>query len=105
VTTSDQQFRAAGLALGWWFLNASRQDDQAANDFGYRWGGLGHDGFQQDGALECVPGPVGGGYDLRPGTFYRLNANLVINRNLSGYSGAHSDIHQPEVAWAAGLRP
>ena len=69
VTTSEQQFRAAGRAL------------------------------------DCVPGSVGGGYDLRPGTFYRLNANLVINRNLSGYSGAHSDIHKPEVAWAAGLRP
>jgi hypothetical protein len=32
---------------------------------------------------------------------YRLNSNAVICRNLSLFSGAHSDICHPEVAWAA----
>ena len=40
-------------------------------------------------------------YDLQPGTFYTLDANAVICTDLSRFSGAHSDIRDPDVFWAA----
>jgi hypothetical protein len=103
-------FSAADRALGWWYPNASmlaREDDRircpepVSAGFGYRWGGLGHDGYQQDAVISQRLQPVGSRYDWRPGKFYRLDANLVINRDLSWLAGAHSDIRKPEIAWAA----
>jgi hypothetical protein len=94
-------------AIGWWYPAASqlnRQDNQAAVDLTYQWGGLGHDGFQHAPATEVtrirmvaarVP------YTLQKGRFYRIDANNVIKNNLAWFSGAHSDILHPEVAWLA----
>jgi hypothetical protein len=45
--------------------------------------------------------PAGSWYDWQAGTFYRMDANQVINRDLSWLAGAHSDIRKPELAWAA----
>ncbi|WP_037064098.1 hypothetical protein [Pseudonocardia acaciae] len=99
-------------AVGWWYPNASilaRQDNQVIAEFTTRWGGLGFDGFQQDGVVDRELLPVGGGYEWRPRTLYRLDANKVINRDLGWLAGAHSDIRKPELAWAvvtaAGLAP
>jgi hypothetical protein len=39
-------------------------------------------------------------YDFAPGKFYALDSNAVIKENQSQFSGAHSDIRHPEVAWA-----
>lgn len=97
-------FSAADRAVGWWYPGASllaRQDDQAATEFGFRWGGLGADGFQQDTARDQRLEPDGHPYRWEAGTFYRLAAHHVINRRLSLFAGAHSDIRRPEIAWAA----
>lgn len=97
-------FSTADRAAGWWYPNASRlarQDHQGADEFGYRWGAMGHDGYQQEGVQASSLGPVGTAYDWRPRTFYRLDANNVVNRNLSWSAGAHSDIRKPEIGWAA----
>ncbi|WP_429427302.1 serine/threonine protein kinase [Nocardia sp. GAS34] len=98
-------FTAADRAVGWWYPAASmlaRQDSQAASDLAYRWGGMGHDGYQQH-----TPAPIttsltqpGTPYDFHPGSFYPLDANTVICADQSPFSGAHSDIRHPEVLWA-----
>jgi len=67
----------------------------------YRWGAMGHDGYQQHPepnqlALAATDRP----YDFASGQFYALDANAVINANQSAFSGAHSDIRHPEVLWA-----
>ena len=97
-------FSAADRAIGWWYPGANmlaRRDNEALEDVGFRWGGLGYDGFQHSGVVELPLGPVGTSYRWQPGTFYRLDANQVINHNLSWLAGAHSDIRKPEIAWAA----
>ena len=43
-------FSAADRAVGWWYPAASMlsgQDSESAADLVYRWGGMGHDGYQQ----------------------------------------------------------
>ena len=97
-------FSAADRAVGWWYPAASMlagQDSESATDLVYRWGGMGHDGYQQ----APVPTPVplatqGTPYRFKPGNFYSLDANAVICANQSPFSGAHSDIQHPEVLWA-----
>jgi hypothetical protein len=91
-------------AVGLWYPNASRlarQANQGIEEFNFRWGGMGHDGYQQDGVVDRALLPQGGDYGLQKGTFYRLNGNAVIKKSLSEFSEAHSDIRHPEVAWAA----
>jgi hypothetical protein len=90
-------------AVGTWYPAASalaRQDSQTADSFAYRWGGLGSDGFQQDGVVAGQLERLGSRYPWTRG-FHRLDGSAVISRNLSGFSGAHCDIQHPEVAWAA----
>lgn len=97
-------FSRADRAVGWWYPAASmlaRQAAEAAEDLVYRWGAMGHDGYQNDPAADTVVlADVGVPYDFAPGTFYALDANAVITANQSAFSGAHSDIRHPRVLWA-----
>lgn len=97
-------FTAADRAVGWWYPTASmlsRQDSETAADLTYRWGAMGHDGYQRDPAPAVVPlAPVGSPYEFVPGEFYALDSNRIICANQSAFSGAHSDIRHPEVLWA-----
>jgi hypothetical protein len=102
-------FSTADRALGWWYPNATAlvsQHDRgrrsaSARELGYRWGALGHDGYQHGEVVSRRLEPAGSWYDWQAGTFYRMDASLVINRDLSWLAGAHSDIRKPELAWAA----
>lgn len=96
-------FSVHDRAVGRWYPNASRlarQETQGWEDFNFRWGGMGHDGYQQDGVVDGRLQEQGTAYQLEPGAFYRLNANDVISKSLSSFSEAHSDIRHPQVAWA-----
>ncbi|OAT70498.1 serine/threonine protein kinase [Mycobacteroides immunogenum] len=98
-------FTAADRAVGWWYPAASmlaRQDAQAGQDPWFRWGAMGHDGYQQDPAATTLElADAGKPYDFQRGQFYRLDANKIIaDASQSAFSGAHSDIKHPEVAWA-----
>ncbi|PBC75502.1 hypothetical protein BX265_0164 [Streptomyces sp. TLI_235] len=97
-------FSLGDRAVGWWYPAASmlnNEDDQAASDLTYRWGGMGHDGFQQGGAEQFDLKPAGQPYPLKAGSFYRLRGDEVIKADQSPFAGAHSDIKHPEVVWAA----
>jgi hypothetical protein len=97
-------FTAADRAVGWWYPMASalkHEDSQSASDLDYRWGGMGHDGYQQNGISTSVLAQPRQAYGFAAGTFYRLDSNAVIKADQSPISGAHSDIQHPEVAWAA----
>ena len=97
-------FTSADRAVGWWYPMASmlkHQDSETASDLGYRWGGMGHDGYQQGGTSTAVLAQPRHAYGFVAGTFYRLDSNAVIKADQSPVSGAHSDIQHPEVAWAA----
>jgi hypothetical protein len=97
-------FTAADRAVGWWYPAASmlaHQDSQSVDDLTYQWGGMGHDGFQQLPAATTVTlKDANNAYGFVRGTIYPLDSNSVINADLSAFSGAHSDICHPEVAWA-----
>lgn len=97
-------YSAADRAVGWWYPTASmlaRQDNQAVDDLVYRWGALGHDGFQQQPAAVTIRlANTGHAYGFEPGAFYALDSNAVIKENQSTFSGAHSDIRHAEVMWA-----
>lgn len=97
-------FTAADRAVGWWYPAASmlaRQDSEAAADLVYRWGGMGHDGYQQQPAATVTPlANVGQPDDFTVGAFYALDSNTVIKSIQSTFRGAHSDIRHPEVLWA-----
>jgi hypothetical protein len=97
-------FSAADRAVGWWYPAASMlsgQDSESAADLVYRWGGMGHDGYQQTPTPAAVVlAPQGNPYGFQTGCFYRLDANAVICANQSPFSGAHSDIQHAEVLWA-----
>ena len=75
-------FTSADRAVGWWYPTASmlaRQDSQADDDVLYRWGAMGHDGYQQNPAAVTMPlAEAGKPYSFAPGTFYVLDANDVI---------------------------
>ncbi|MFJ9844385.1 hypothetical protein ACIRYZ_28800 [Kitasatospora sp. NPDC101155] len=97
-------FSAADRALGEWYPMASmlQHEDLALLDHPvYRWGAMGHDGFQQATAVTRPLQRQGSRYDLARGGFYRLDANAVINADQSRFSGAHSDICHAEILWAA----
>ncbi|MEV6209413.1 hypothetical protein [Kitasatospora sp. NPDC051914] len=103
-TASYYEMKNRGGVVGWWYPAASmlnNEDDQAASDLTYRWGGMGHDGFQQGGAEQFDLRPAGEPYPLRSGHFYRLRGDEVIKADQSPFAGAHSDIKHPEVVWAA----
>src|SRR5271166_5696001 len=97
-------FSAADRAVGWWYPAASMlagQDSESAADLVFRWGGMGHDGYQQTPTPTTVTlAPQGKPYGFQTGRFYSLDANAVIRANQSPFSGAHSDIQHPEVLWA-----
>lgn len=97
-------FSAADRAVGWWYPAASmlaHQNAESLDDLTYEWGGMGRDGFQQVPAGTTVPlAEQGHQYGFQTGAFYLLDANSVIRANQSPFSGAHSDIQHPEVAWA-----
>ena len=97
-------FSAADRAVGWWYPAASMlagQDSESAADLVYRWGGMGHDGYQQTPIpAPRVLAPARKPYGFTTGGFYSLDANAVICANQSPFSGAHSDIQHPEVLWA-----
>jgi hypothetical protein len=97
-------FSSADRAVGWWYPTASmlaRQDAQAAEELTYRWGAMGHDGYQHNPAVQVIPlAEAGKPYDFAAGTFYALDGNAVIKANQSAFSGAHSDIRHPQILWA-----
>lgn len=97
-------FTSADRAVGWWYPTASllaRQDAEGAEEVTYRWGAMGHDGYQNASAAQTVPLlDVGTPYAFEAGRFYALDGNAVIKENQSSVSGAHSDIRHPQVAWA-----
>ena len=97
-------FTNADRAVGWWYPTASMlagQDSESAADLTYRWGGMGHDGYQQIPApTAALLAPPGKPYGFQPRQFYALDANAIISANQSPISGAHSDIRHPEVLWA-----
>ncbi|GAA2592573.1 hypothetical protein GCM10010399_24000 [Dactylosporangium fulvum] len=97
-------FSAHDRAAGWWYPLASmlkRQDASSQADLLYRWGAMGADGYQVDTASRVRLAEEGFPYGFTTGGFYRLDANSVISTLQSPFSGAHSDICHPEVAWAA----
>jgi hypothetical protein len=90
-------------AVGAWYplaslMNESDAQASIAND---RWGGMGSDGFQRarDPLHPVGLKDPGLDYGLAAGTFYSVNGARAIRRSLSAFSGAHSDIRHPEVAW------
>jgi hypothetical protein len=97
-------FSSADRAVGWWYPAASMlagQDSESAEDLVFRWGGMGHDGYQQTPSpTTVVMAPQGQPYGFKTGCFYSLDANAIICANQSPFSGAHSDIRHPEVLWA-----
>jgi hypothetical protein len=98
-------FSPADLAVGRWYPAASMingSDAESAIDLTYRWGAMGHDGYQ--------PGPdavtvdikaAGDSYAFEAGTFHRIASGTVIKAMQSTFSGAHSDIRHDEVVWPA----
>jgi hypothetical protein len=79
----------------------ARQDSKGASDLVFRWGAMGHDGYQQNPAATVTPLTAQGqSYNFGPSRFYALDANGVIKANQSDFSGAHSDIRHAEVLWA-----
>jgi hypothetical protein len=77
------------------------EDSESASDLNYRWGGIGHDGYQQAGVTQLMLQKAGTPYSFAKGKFYRLDSNAVIAEMQSQFAGAHSDIVHPEVVWAA----
>ena len=97
-------FSAADRAVGWWYPAASmlsHSDAETAHDLTYRWGGMGHDAYQQADTDALTLLDAGSSYALDTGRFYQVDSNRVISANQSRFSGAHSDIRHPEVAWLA----
>ena len=105
-------FSSQDRFLGWWYPIVSLLNPppgRSAEEINYRWGAMGHDGFQDDRAIRL---PLAGpqfGYEFENGMEYRLDASTVIAANRSSFSGAHTDIAHPEVTWpiicAAGFGP
>jgi hypothetical protein len=96
-------FTSHDRAVGWWYPSASmlkHEDSQAADDLMYRWGAMGHDGFQMEGTVTMPLGPAHQAYGFEAGRRYLLDSNAIICTNQSAFSGAHSDIRHPEVLWA-----
>jgi hypothetical protein len=97
-------FSAADRAVGWWYPTASmlsHQDSEAQDDLTHRWGAVGHDGYQQAGAIDQLLLPAGQAYTRSKTQVYRLDVNAVIAADQSPVAGAHSDIRHPQILWAA----
>ena len=92
-------------AVGVWYPKASFLAGQnLAGETVNPWGGMGGDAFQPVGSATTVTMPASGGltYGFTPGTFYRANANSVINDTAGEpFAGAHSDIKKLPVAQLA----
>ncbi|MEV4639669.1 hypothetical protein AB0J80_20160 [Actinoplanes sp. NPDC049548] len=91
-------------AVGRWYPRASflaRDDSAAAVDPAMRWGGMGAHGFQGAApARQLTLLPPGTAYALTAGAFHTVDASQVVaDTRQSAFSGAHSDIVHPEVAW------
>lgn len=89
-------------AVGEWYPAASVLNGEDAQfAFSERWGGLGADGFQKvpraDPAVQMAA--AGAAYPLTAGGFCSVDGSRVIASTRSKFSGAHSDIRHPEVAW------
>lgn len=96
-------FSAADRAVGWWYPAASllsHSHSESAEDLTYRWGAMGHDGYQQQGVTEIVLQSAGKPYTFGNAHFYRLDSNAVIAADQTPVGGAHSDIRHPEILWA-----
>ena len=96
-------FSVHDCAVGWWYPAASmpkHEDSQGADDLTYRWGGMGHDGFQMADTVSVPLSAVQHPYNFESGKTYLLDSNSIIAANQSAFSGAHSDIRHPEVLWA-----
>jgi hypothetical protein len=96
-------FSAHDRAVGWWYPAASmlkHEDSQGADDLAYRWGAMGHDGYQGAGTVTTKLAAPGTDYGFSAGGFYLLDSNDVICAMQSAFSGAHGDIRHPEVSWA-----
>ncbi|HYO03413.1 MAG TPA: serine/threonine protein kinase [Mycobacterium sp.] len=97
-------FTGADRAVGKWYPAASllaRQDAEGNEAVTFRWGAMGHDGYQNDPAAQTVTLATGTpSYGFAAGKFYALDASSVIARDESPISGAHSDIQHAEVTWA-----
>jgi hypothetical protein len=95
-------FTVYDWAVGVWYPKASFLAGQNLSAATVDpWGGMGADAFQPPGLAATVTMPAGGGltYGFTPGTFYRVNADSVINNTVGEpLSGAHSDIRKPPVA-------
>ncbi|WP_406004723.1 hypothetical protein OG440_37890 [Streptomyces sp. NBC_00637] len=95
-------FSTFDWAVGVWYPRASflAQQDTQATTAG-RWGGMGADGYQAVNPSQDRTMPANGStdYAFTPGTFYRVDADAVIN-DVEGkpFPGAHSDIRKPPVA-------
>ena len=90
-------------AVGRWYPRASFLARQNAEAAASQWGGMGSNGFQ---GVSPASGedllPAGTAYALKPGSYYRVNGSTIIDdTSQSAFSGAHSDIRHPEVAWLA----
>jgi hypothetical protein len=97
-------FSSNDWAVGKWYPRASfaaRQDAEAKVDPMMRWGGFGADGYQAVEPLEKAQLlPDGTPYQLTPGQFYAYDASAIVaDVKQSSFSGAHSDIRHPEIAW------
>ncbi len=96
-------FSAADLAVGRWYPSASMingQDSESLTDLTYRWGAMGHDGYQQDDSVQLELLPTGQPYVFPVGKLCRLKSDAVIAA-MEGRFGAHCDIRHDEVVWAA----
>lgn len=97
-------FTAADRAVGTWYPAASllaRQDSKGRDDVMFRWGAMGHDGYQSHPNAQTVTlAPGTPSYGFEAGRFYALDANAVIAKDESPVSGAHSDIKHGEITWA-----
>src|ERR1700746_4165430 len=75
-------FSAADRAVGWWYPAASMlagQDSESATDLVFRWGGMGHDGYQQTPSpTTVVLAAQGTPYGFTTGCFFSLGANGAI---------------------------
>jgi hypothetical protein len=97
-------FTSFDWAVGVWYPKSSFLAGQSLSaEAADPWGGLGADAFQPAGTTVTVTMPAGGGlsYGFTPGTFYRVDANAVINDTAGEpFAGAHSDIKKLPVAQA-----
>ena len=99
-------FSEYDYAVGVWYPKASflaQQNAEATADPASEWGGMGADGFQGvSPSAKLTMLPPGTAYSLAPGSFYAVDGSAVIaNTTQSPFSGAHSDIRHPPVAWLA----